>query len=235
MQCHHHYTQKEQNFPIVLHDQVLDRVESATYLGVEVSSNLTWSKHITKTAMKANHKLAFVKRNIPIRNQDLKQTAYKGLVRPVLEYCAPVWDPHQAKYINLLEMVQRRAARFVLARYERKSSVTKMLRQLQWETLAHRRIAARLSMFYQIQHAIVAIPLPDIVTRPKRPRPGHLTSFKFHTVLPMHTDIATFQEPSEIGMRCPLPSPVRAVFLFSGLLYHPTPSNFPSSIPLLTT
>ena len=66
--------------------------------------------------MKANRQLAFLKRNIPIQNQRLKEVAYKGL-RPVLEYCSLVWDPHHKKYIRLVEMVQRRAARFVLGRY----------------------------------------------------------------------------------------------------------------------
>jgi ribonuclease P/MRP protein subunit RPP40 len=156
-----------------LHNQVLKKVDSATYLGVELASDLTWAKHINKTAMKANRQLAFLRRNIPIQNPKLKEMAYKGIVRPVLEYCAPVWDPYHKKYIRVLDMVQRRAARFTLGRYGNRSSVTDMLHLLQWESLEHRRKMARLTMFYKIQYAHVAIPLPPFVIRPERPRPGH--------------------------------------------------------------
>jgi len=155
-----------------LHNQTLKHVESATYLGVELQSDLTWSKHINKTTMKANRQLAFLKRNIPIQNRKLKETAYKGLVRPILEYCAPVWDPHHQKYINQIEMVQRRAARFTLGRYNNRSSVTDMIHTLKWESLKQRRTVACIVAFYKIQFSLVAIPLPSFVVRPERPRPG---------------------------------------------------------------
>ena len=169
---------KKLNFPYTLHHQVLERVDSATYLGVELSNDLTWARHINKTAMKANRQLAFLKRNIPIQNQKLKEVAYKGLVRPVLEYCSPVWDPHHKKYIRLLEMVQRRAARFVLGRYSNTSSVTDMLHHLQWETLEQRRSVACLVTFYKVQNSLVAVSLPHFVVRPERPRPGHPHQFQ---------------------------------------------------------
>ena len=76
---------------------VLEHVNCATYLGVELSSKLTWSKHINKTTAKANRQLAFLKRNLPIRNSKVKETAYYGLVRPILEYYSTIWDPHHAK------------------------------------------------------------------------------------------------------------------------------------------
>jgi hypothetical protein len=156
-----------------IHDQTLEHVDSATYLGVELSSNLSWTRHINKTTMKANRQLAFIKRNLPIRNAEVKATAYTGLVRPILEYCAPVWNPHHKKYIYQLEMVQRRAARFVFARYHNTSSVTEMLETLKWESLEHRRRRAGLVIFYKIQSSLVAVPLPAIVIRPEKPRPGY--------------------------------------------------------------
>ena len=44
-------------------------------------------------------------------SQDSKEQAYKTFVRPTLEYASTVWDPHTARNINAVEMVQRRAAR----------------------------------------------------------------------------------------------------------------------------
>ena len=42
-----------------------------------------------------------------------KERCYKTLVRPTIEYPSTVWHPCTSKNIDKLEMIQRRAARFV--------------------------------------------------------------------------------------------------------------------------
>ncbi|XP_072887731.1 uncharacterized protein [Hemitrygon akajei] len=53
-----------------------------------------------------------------------------------------------------IEKIQRRAARFVLNDYSRKSSVTNMLRKLQWEPLENRRTELRLISIFKEVHNI---------------------------------------------------------------------------------
>ena len=50
--------------------------------------------------------LGFLKRNLKINNADIKSCPYKTLVRPTLEYCSMVSDPHTAKAVLKLKMVQ---------------------------------------------------------------------------------------------------------------------------------
>ena len=57
---------------------------------------------------------------------------------------ASLWDPYVAKNIQQIEMIQRRAARWVLRRYDRLDSVTDMLSSLKWRSLELRRSDARL-------------------------------------------------------------------------------------------
>ena len=65
----------------------------------------------------------------------MKEAAYKGLVRPVLEYGSSVWDPHHVLQEEL-ENVQNRAARFVTENYVFETgSMTGILCQLKWESL----------------------------------------------------------------------------------------------------
>ena len=46
--------------------------------------------------------LNFVRRNIYGCTPDAKELAYTSLVRPLLEYATPAWDPYRAKDIIIL-------------------------------------------------------------------------------------------------------------------------------------
>jgi len=61
-----------------------------------------------------------------------------------------IWDPVTQNNIRELEMVQRRAARFVTGDYRTTSSVTLMLEALQWTELQQRRKRAKVIMLYRI-------------------------------------------------------------------------------------
>ena len=95
-----------------LHIETLRRVSSTKYLGVTIGSALDWNRYISNITRRANQALGFAKRNINTRSQKIRSMAYKALVRPRLEYCASVWDPHTQCAAQRLEMVQRRAARY---------------------------------------------------------------------------------------------------------------------------
>ncbi len=83
------------------------------------------------------------------------------MVRPQLEYAAAIWDPFTAVKQQKVEMVQRRAARYVCNNYSRQESVTKMLEHLKWRSLEQRRADIRLILFYKIVHGLVAVDIKD--------------------------------------------------------------------------
>ena len=119
-----------------LSGQVLEEVKDAKYLGVTVSDDLEWTKHIDVITSKANSKLSFLRRNLKGCSEKLRESAYFSLVRSFLEYSATVWHPRQKYNSDKLEMVRRRAARFVKGRYGMFESVTQMLEQLTWIALS---------------------------------------------------------------------------------------------------
>ena len=140
-----------------LHGKILESVDSAKYLGVTITSDLRWNQHISNIITKGNQTLGFLRRNLRINSPELKSTAHKSLVRPTMEYASSVWDPYTKQNRDRLEMVQHRAARYVLNCYERSASVTEMLKQLVWETLELRRKKARLIMLYKMHRNLVEI------------------------------------------------------------------------------
>ena len=144
----------------------LENVSHHPYLGIEIAHNLKWSLHINNAVAKANRSLWFLRRNLWRCPVLVKQQMYFALVRPLLEYASSVWDPHTTSDIQKLEMVQRRAARFVLGNYRKTpGTVTDILQQLEWPTLEQRRKEARSINMFKIQHATIAIPLPDYVQK----------------------------------------------------------------------
>jgi hypothetical protein len=151
-----------------LHGQVLDSVSDAKYLGLDLSSDLKYNTHISRITSNANRTLGYIKRNVTTTHQRVRELAYKSLVRPQLEYASAIWSPYTKSNITKVEQVQRRATRWVRNDYTPLSSVTAMQNELGWRSLEHRRLDARLIMFYKIYHNIVAIHLPPYIQPPIR-------------------------------------------------------------------
>ena len=115
-------------------------------------------KHVSNITSKANSTLGILRRHLRLSSHTVKTHAYQALVRPHLEYASAVWDPHTHYNTQKLEMVQRRAARYVCNRWHNTSSVTGMLSQLEWVPLATRRANTRLCMMYRVAHTPVGDP-----------------------------------------------------------------------------
>ena len=67
-------------------------------------------------------------------SQQVKEAAYKGLVRPVLEYSGSVWDPSGVDLQNELEKNHNRAAKFITGNHcnFETGSMTDILGHLKW-------------------------------------------------------------------------------------------------------
>jgi len=84
---------------------VLQHVSKARYMGVLLSDDLQWSKHVQHITGKANSMLGLLRRNLRHYPEKLRELAYISLVRSLLEYCAAVWDPHKITDQLALESV----------------------------------------------------------------------------------------------------------------------------------
>ena len=117
-------------------------------LGVVFEDNLKFNKHITVTVNKANKLLGMVKRTFSFMDKELFLTVYKSLIRSVLDYGSPVWNPSTKKYRQLLENVQRRATKIVPELKE--LSYQERLKALNLPTLYYRRMRCDLIQLYKI-------------------------------------------------------------------------------------
>ena len=77
----------------------LENVSSIKSPGVTIIHDLRSNTHVSNMCTKANRTLGFLRRNLYLCPQDVKEAAYRGLVRPVLEYGSCNWDP-EARFFN---------------------------------------------------------------------------------------------------------------------------------------
>ena len=80
-------------FTYSLHSTDLKTTDTAKYLGITISQDMKWTKHITQTSSRANRALGFIRRNIKVRSPRIKEKLYNSLVRPHVEYASAVWSP----------------------------------------------------------------------------------------------------------------------------------------------
>ena len=76
-------------------------------LGVQLSSNLSFSIHIENTIAGASKLVGWGMRTFLGRSRSVMLTLLKSLVQPKLDYCSQLWSPTDQSSINKLEDVQR--------------------------------------------------------------------------------------------------------------------------------
>ena len=94
------------------------------------------------------------------------------LVRPILEYACPVWNPHLVKHIHSIESIQRRATRLICGSVK---SYSERLAELNWSTLELRRKYLCLVQLYKIIHGFSDVDYTRYIdlTGPTRTRRNH--------------------------------------------------------------
>ena len=189
--------------------------------------------HVSNVCTKANRTLGFLRRNLYTCPQEVKEAAYKGLVRPVLEYSGSVWDPSGVGLQNELEKVQNRAARFVTGNYNFETgSMTGILEHLKWESLKKRRRDSRLILLYKGLKGEASIPTDDLIPLARHCRNGHSMAYQVPIA---NTNIykCSFFPPRQLGIRMhfrTLLSPllkVSRMVLLSSLLWWELGTNLP--------
>ena len=143
----------------------LEEVSNHKYLGVHIENNLKWNKQTKHASDKATKVLNFmIRRNFHNCSKSVKGKLYQTLVRPHLEYASIAWNPVTKENKKHIEMVQRRAARFVLGDYDRKLSVTNMLQNLNWSTLEQRREKQCINAFHKMIYGELELDIDKYAT-----------------------------------------------------------------------
>ena len=139
-----------------LGDIELPEIEAEKDLGVLITSDWNFNKHINSIVNKANSTSAWILRNVISRSSNVLLKIYQSIIRPHLEYCVQLWSPLPAHgnwgLILSIENVQRQITRAIegvgLLSYK------KRLEKLGLTTLLERRLRGDLIETFRIVSGI---------------------------------------------------------------------------------
>ena len=179
--------QLNNSLPLILDEEVLDRVGSHKHLGVTLEPDLTWNVHLQKVIQHANLKLSIIQRVKDLSRKTL-DIMFKLHVRSIIDYCLPVFGPSLTKkQISKLNKIQYRAAR-ITAQVPKCASASKLYSDLGWETIENRIKFLSLTLFQKIHTG---------ATRPLA-----------RSCLPPRTDIATETRSGKTYSKYPFPDKI---------------------------
>ena len=144
----------------------LQLVDTIKYLGVILTSNLTWSEHIARTCSKVRKLTGLFYRRFHHCNPQLMLRLYKSFIRPHFEYAAQVWDPHLVKDIDLLEKSQKFSLRVCTKSWS--ATYAELLSVTHVSSLADRRKVIKLCHLYKLVYDLTDCQSAPVVQRSTR-------------------------------------------------------------------
>ena len=136
----------------------MEQVESYKYLGITISSSLSWSQHIHSVYMKARRLVGLLYRKLYTNTEtDVLFKLYTAMIRPHLDYACEVWSPHLRRDIDELERFQKLALRLCAKQWD--INYENLLYNFNLPSLADRRhYYLRLCVMYKIINELVHYP-----------------------------------------------------------------------------
>ena len=170
--------------PIQINGKQVETVKSAKILGVTLTDDLKWNKHVGQIVEKASKRLYLLRqlKRAEVENVSLYKF-YTVCIRSIVEYACQVFHSNLPKYLsNEIESIQKRALRII----HPDLSYSQALKSSKLETLYDRREGLCMKLFSSIE-ANNDHKLKELIP-PKNSPTINLRSNRKYNLPMMHTD-----------------------------------------------
>ena len=96
----------------------MEVVSNARYLGLFISSDITWDNHVSHMCKQLYYMLSMLRRMSKIFPQSLLVKIYKTFIQPKIDYGNTVWGYTTETNINKIQRMQNHAARIILKNFD---------------------------------------------------------------------------------------------------------------------
>ena len=111
--CFHTSNKTVTDPKLKINNVTIDRVNDSKFLGLIISSNLKWNKHINHISIKVSKVVGIMFRLRTILPSDVLQTLYNSLIMPHFYfYCLLTWES-TIKTGHKLHLLQKKALRLI--------------------------------------------------------------------------------------------------------------------------
>jgi len=108
-----HTSQRQVEYPLLkLNDTEIERVNQFNFLGLIISSNLKWNKHIDHISLKLSKIIGILYRLKDLYQQNILIMLYNSLIVPHFNYCLLTWGSKISKD-GIIHILQKRALRTI--------------------------------------------------------------------------------------------------------------------------
>jgi hypothetical protein len=139
----------------------LTHTTSEKDLGILFDDALSFREDMTTRINKASSIMGVIRRSYSYLDESSFKSLFKALVRPHLEYGAPIWQPYKMMDITAMEKVQRRATKLVSSL--RHLAYEDRLKKLELPTLRFRRLRGDIIETYKLMTGIYDSTLPPLL------------------------------------------------------------------------
>jgi hypothetical protein len=140
--------------PLNLNAEVIQRNTSHKHLGVILDECLSFNVHLTKVITRCNNMLNPLKALKTYVHSKHLERMYMSFILPHLEYGSIIFASSYQNLLAQLDRIHYRAAVLVSGCVHGSNS-HKVLKCLDWPTLADRRELKRLSLMYEVTHNVL--------------------------------------------------------------------------------
>ena len=148
--------------PLFVQNIQIEEVECHKHLGVFLSNDCSWHKHITYIKEKAWCRINVMRKLKFKLDRKSLETIFIAFIRPLLEYADVIWDNCTQYEKDELEKIQVEAARIATGT-TKLISLTNLYKEICWEKLQKRCDDLKLTLFYKMHNNLTPNYLSSLI------------------------------------------------------------------------